>query len=104
MVSVTSSRILQESQIECCEYRDNSYIHQEPFPEPVSEKQEIHSDHRGSHHHDVKYNRYLSSHWSPRSKYKLHFEYAPGIGDPVSIFAMGRSASCNGKGLCNQVV
>jgi hypothetical protein len=53
--AVTSSWTLQESQVESCEHQDNSDIHYQPFPEPVSEEQEIHSNYNGCHQHDVKY-------------------------------------------------
>jgi hypothetical protein len=47
--AVTSSWALQEPQIESCEHQDNSYIHHQPFPEPVSEELEIHSNYNGCH-------------------------------------------------------
>ena len=37
--------MLQEPQKERQEYKDDSYIYQQPLPEPVSEEQEIHADH-----------------------------------------------------------
>jgi hypothetical protein len=68
--AVTFSWTLQESQVESCEHQDNSYIHYQPFPEPVSEEQEIHSNYNGYHQRDVKYQSCLSSHFeSPVSKY-----------------------------------
>jgi hypothetical protein len=54
---------LQESEIESCEHQDNSYIHRQPFPEMVSEEQEIHGNYNGYHQHDVKYASCLSSHF-----------------------------------------
>jgi hypothetical protein len=69
--AVTSSWTLQESKVESYEHQDNSYIHHQPFPEPVSEKQEIHSNYNGCHQHDVKYHNYLFPHFQPPlSKYK----------------------------------
>src|SRR5689334_24784623 len=44
---------LQESQVERREYQDDSYIHCQPFPEPVSEEQEIDSDDEGDHQRNV---------------------------------------------------
>jgi hypothetical protein len=34
----------QESEVKGGEYQDDSYIHHQPFPERVSEEQEIYSD------------------------------------------------------------
>ena len=44
---------LQKSQVESREYQDNSYIHYQPFREPVSEEQEIDGDDEGDHQRDV---------------------------------------------------
>ncbi len=62
--------MLQKSQVERCEYQDDSYIHQQPFPEPVPEEQEIHTDHDGCQQHYIKYDRCLSRHFSHQSKLK----------------------------------
>ena len=43
---------LQESQVESREYQDDSYIHCQPFPEPVSEEHEIDGDDDGDHQRD----------------------------------------------------
>lgn len=56
---------LQESEIESYEHQDNSYIHCQPFPEMVSEEQEIHGNYNGYHQHDVKYASCLSPHFEP---------------------------------------
>lgn len=53
--AVTSSWTLQESQVESYEHQDNSYIHDQPFPEPASEEQDIHSNYNGCNQHDVRY-------------------------------------------------
>jgi hypothetical protein len=37
----------EESEIEGCEHEDNANIHYQPFPEPVSEEQEIYGDYDG---------------------------------------------------------
>jgi hypothetical protein len=37
------------------EHQDNSYIHRQPFPEPVSEEQQIDTENDGYHHHDNSY-------------------------------------------------
>jgi hypothetical protein len=42
-----SSWTLDESEVESCEYQGNSYIDYQPFPEPVSEEQEIHAKYDG---------------------------------------------------------
>lgn len=69
--AVRSSWTLQESQVESSEYQDNSYIHYQPFPEPVSEKQEIYTDYDGYHQQSVKHASCLSFHFeSPVSEYK----------------------------------
>jgi hypothetical protein len=52
----------QESQVEGCEYQDDSDIHYQPRPESVSEEYEIHSDYYGRHRDPV--NSHLSVHLS----------------------------------------
>jgi hypothetical protein len=54
----------QESQVESCEHQDNANVHCQPFPESVSEEQEIYTHYDGRHRHDVKHNNYLSAHFS----------------------------------------
>jgi hypothetical protein len=54
----------QESQVESCEHQDNANIHCQPFPESVSEEQEIYTDYDGCHRHHVKHDSYLSAHFS----------------------------------------
>jgi hypothetical protein len=39
--------MLQESEVERYEYQDDPYIRCQPFPEKVSEKQNIHGDYDG---------------------------------------------------------
>jgi hypothetical protein len=60
--------MLQESQVERCEHQDDSYIHHQPFPEPVPEEQDIHTDYDGCQQRYVKYDRCLSRHFSHQSK------------------------------------
>src|SRR5579862_9398996 len=55
----------EESQVERYEHQDDSNIHQQPFPKPVSEKHEIYGDDDGCHRDDVKHDRYLPAHFSP---------------------------------------
>jgi len=45
----------EESEVESYEHQDNADIHSQPFPESVSEKQEIYTDNRGCHRHYVKH-------------------------------------------------
>jgi len=42
-----ASWTFQKSEVEGCEYQDDSYIHRQPFPGVVPEEQEIYSDHNG---------------------------------------------------------
>jgi hypothetical protein len=57
----------EESEVESCKHQDNTNIHCQPFPESVSEEQNIHNDYDGCHRHDVKYDSYLSAHFSQHS-------------------------------------
>ena len=59
------SRMPQESQIESCKDQDDSYVHYQPFPEPVPEEQEICSDYDGYHQHYVKRDNDVSFHSQP---------------------------------------
>jgi hypothetical protein len=54
----------QDSKVESCEHQDNANIHCQPFPESVSEEQEIYSDYDGCHRHHVKHDSYVSAHFS----------------------------------------
>src|SRR5262245_61759414 len=56
------SWVFEESEVECCEHEDDSYVHREPFPEPVSEEQNIDRDDHGRHQGYVKRNGRLASH------------------------------------------
>jgi hypothetical protein len=40
---------LQESEVEGCEYQDDSYVHRQPFPESVFEEQQIDRGDRSCH-------------------------------------------------------
>jgi hypothetical protein len=53
----------EESQVESREDNDNANIHSQPFPESVSEEHEIYTDYEGRHHHPVKHDCYLSTHF-----------------------------------------
>jgi hypothetical protein len=54
----------EESQVKSCEHQDNANIHGQPFPESVSEEQEIYTDYDGCHRRSVKHNSYVSAHFS----------------------------------------
>jgi len=53
----------EESQVESCEYQDNTNIHCKPFPESVSEENVIYTDYDGDHRHRVNHDSYLPAHW-----------------------------------------
>ena len=56
------SRTLQEPQIECRKYQDNSDVNDQPIPEVVPEEQDVHADHDGYHRDHVKRGGYPVSH------------------------------------------
>jgi hypothetical protein len=58
------SLMLHQSQVERCKNQDDSYIRHQPFPEPIPEEQEIHTDHDGCQQHYIKYDRCISRHFS----------------------------------------
>jgi hypothetical protein len=60
------SRMPQESQIESCKDQDDSYVHHQPFPEPMPEEQEIKSDYDGYHQHYIKPDNHLFLHSQPQ--------------------------------------
>ena len=68
--------LFQKSEVEGCEYQDDSYIHRQPFPEMVLEEQEIYSDHNGYQEQYIKHDSRLASHFSPPFK---AFRYKPGF-------------------------
>src|ERR1700731_3301556 len=53
----------EESQVESYEHQDNASIHCQPFPESVSEEDDIYTDYDGCHRHQVKHDSYLSAHF-----------------------------------------
>ena len=53
---------LEESQVKSCEHQNDPNIHQQPFPEPGSEEQEIYTDDHGYHRRHVKRDCELSAH------------------------------------------
>jgi hypothetical protein len=55
-----------ESKVESCEHQDNADIHCQPFPESVSEEDQIYTDYDGCHRRRVKQS-YLSAHFSQHS-------------------------------------
>ena len=56
--------MLEESQVESREHQDKADIHDQPFPEPVSEKCNIYTDYNGCHRHHVNDRSYLSVHFT----------------------------------------
>jgi hypothetical protein len=56
-------RTFEESQVESPEHQDNANIHQQPFPESVSEEREIYADYNGYHRRHVKHDSRLSAHF-----------------------------------------
>jgi hypothetical protein len=59
----------EESPVESHEHQDNANIHDQPFPESVSEERNIYTDNNGCHHRRVKY---MSDHLNnPDSALKL---------------------------------
>ena len=61
------SRTPQESPVARCEHQDDSYVHCQPFPEAVSEEQEIDGDNDGYHQRHVKCSSCPCSHVIPRA-------------------------------------
>jgi hypothetical protein len=57
----------EESEIESREHQDNANIHRQPFPESVSEEQEIYTDYDGCHRDPVKHASCLSAHCGQHS-------------------------------------
>jgi hypothetical protein len=55
-LSRASALLKEESEVEGSEYQDNSYVRRQPFPEPVSEEQQIDRDDRGCHQDPVECN------------------------------------------------
>jgi hypothetical protein len=45
----------EESQVESCKHQNNANIHYQPFPESVSEEQEIYTHYNGYHRRHVKH-------------------------------------------------
>ncbi|MGC2021113.1 MAG: hypothetical protein WA654_08660, partial [Candidatus Sulfotelmatobacter sp.] len=58
------SRTLEEPKVESSEHHDNSNIHCQPLPEPVSKEHEIYTNDDGRHRYHVKHASYLSAHFS----------------------------------------
>ena len=54
----------EESEVESREHQDNADIHDQSFPESVSEEREIYADYNGCHCHHVKNDSDLSAHFS----------------------------------------
>jgi hypothetical protein len=65
-----NSRTPEESQVESGEYRDNSKIHDQPFPESFFEEHDIYADYDGCHRQPIKRHGYLSAHFSNRLSWR----------------------------------
>jgi hypothetical protein len=61
----------EESKVKCCEDQDNTNIHRQPFPESVSEEQDIYTDYDRYHRQYVKRRTYLSAHFSFPQSFRL---------------------------------
>jgi hypothetical protein len=53
----------EESEVESGEYQDDADICGKPFPESVSEEQNIYTDYDDCHRYDVKHDRNLAAHF-----------------------------------------
>jgi hypothetical protein len=71
-VLVPCSWTPEESQIESCKNQDNANIHCQPFPESISEEDEIYADYDDCHRHHVKHHNYLSAHFNMTSILACH--------------------------------
>ena len=67
--SPPGSWTFQKSEVEGCEYQDDSYIHRQPLPEVLPEEQEIYSDHNDYQEQYIKYDSHPATHFRPRFKY-----------------------------------
>src|SRR5690348_10286734 len=85
---------LEESQVESCEHQDNADIHCQPFPESVSEEDEIYTDYDSGHRHDVKRDTCVSAHFRPNgpNRWARHFFPAPCVGVCARASALWRTA------------
>ncbi len=57
-----SLRVLQESQIECCEHHDNTDVRYEPFPGSIPKDEHIDANDSGYHGHNVNHDRQTLGH------------------------------------------
>ena len=57
----------EKSKVESCEHQDDANVHCQPFPQMVSEEQNIYTDYDGYHRHHVKHYSYLSAHFRNRT-------------------------------------
>src|SRR5580704_9754963 len=62
IIASSGSGTLQEPQIERPEHQDDSDVHHQPLPEPVSEEQNVHADHDGYQREHAEHDGSLSSH------------------------------------------
>ena len=57
--------MFQESEVEGCEYQNDSCVHRQAFPEPVHEEQDIDRDDHGCHQNYIECGDHLASNFSP---------------------------------------
>jgi hypothetical protein len=59
--SATRSKEPQEG----CKHQDNANIHHQPFPEPISKEEKIHTNDNGYHQQSDKHGRHALCHFHP---------------------------------------
>src|ERR1035441_7103840 len=67
LICASCSWTFQESEVEGCEYQDDTYVHCQPFPGPALEEQEIDRDDHDCHQDYVECRGRLASHFNPLS-------------------------------------
>ena len=84
---------LQESEVEGCEHEHDSYIHRQPFPEPVLEEQDVDCDDHNCHQDYVECGGRPASHISLRVQGRRPSrpcELQRHVSPPDSLFPTGR--------------
>jgi hypothetical protein len=90
----------EESQVESYEHQDNANIHCQPFPESVSEEQEIYTDYDGCHRHQLKHDSYLYAHsvrprfWLGSTKHLINARRSAG---GVGLLSSRVGGGCNNE-------
>jgi hypothetical protein len=86
----------EKSQVESSEHQDNPNIHDQPFPESVSEERKIYTDYNGRHRHHVKHYSYPSIHFSTTSLVRRSRSYRVDCG-PLGEQSTGTKISATAK-------